>query len=379
MSFVPADPVAGEFTMVNQDIWAQGAFNPVELALTPLVMRSGVTDSLAFPEGFMRFLGAPVDVMTELVTFGESLLRLGTDPGTPLETVDSLDVHVGGAEGNVAVVAQRLGIEATWLSKLPQTPLGKHVESTYRSQNVSTAVSWEPDGNLGTYYLERGSEPRGSRVIYDRENASIRTATPEELPVEVLDDADAFHVTGITPALSETLASTTEWLLSRAADNGVTTVFDVNHRSNLWDTETAGETLEELLPEVDVLFVASRDARAVLGYDGTAESMAKQATDEYDLELAVVTQGERGALAYDGTTVVEQSTIRTETVDGVGTGDAFVGGFLASWFSDGTVETALEWGTATAALKRTMTGDMALVRPSMIEQVLDDNAPGIER
>ncbi|MFD1562554.1 PfkB family carbohydrate kinase [Haloarchaeobius amylolyticus] len=317
--------------------------------------------------------------MPELTSFGESLLRLATPPETPLETTDTLDVHVGGAEGNVAVAAQRLGIETTWVSKLPSTPLGKRVTSTYRSHGVSTAVQWDEGGRLGTYYLEPGSEPRGSNVVYDRGGASIRTATPDELPIDPIVNADALHVTGITPALSDTLASTTERLLSYARDNGTTTVFDVNYRSNLWDTKTAAETLGGLLPQVDVLFVALRDARQVLGYDQGPEAVARRVTDEYDLELAVVTQGEAGALAYDGEAVVEQSTIPTETVDAIGTGDAFVGGFLAAWLTNGTLETSLKWGVATAALKRTITGDLALVRPSQVERVLAEDPPKIDR
>lgn len=317
--------------------------------------------------------------MPRLATFGESLLRLSTPPGTPLETTDTFDVHVGGAEGNVAVAAQRLGIETTWISKLPSTPLGKRVASTYRSQEVTTAVRWDEDGRLGTYYLEPGNEPRGSNVVYDREGASIRSATPAELPIDSIADADAFHVTGITPALSDTLASTAKQLLSYAGDNGTTTVFDVNYRSNLWDTDTAAETLGELLPKVDVLFVALRDAREVLGYNRKPETVARHLTDEYDLELAVVTRGEEGALAYDGETVVKQSTVPTETVDAIGTGDAFVGGFLAAWLTNDTLETSLKWGTATAALKRTITGDMALVRPAMVERILAEDAQEIER
>ncbi|WP_135665243.1 bifunctional 2-dehydro-3-deoxygluconokinase/2-dehydro-3-deoxygalactonokinase [Halorhabdus rudnickae] len=317
--------------------------------------------------------------MPDLVTFGESLLRLGTDPGTLLEETDALDVYVGGAEGNVAVAAQRLGIDATWLSKLPATPLGRRIVSTYRSHGVSPVVMWADDGRVGTYYLERGTQPRDSRVVYDREGAAIRSASPSELSMDPITEAGAFHVTGITPALSETLAETTGALLSAAAEADTTTTFDVNYRSNLWDPSTAGETIERLLVDVDVLFVAERDARAVLDVDSDPDAMARTLAEAHDLDLVVVTLGADGALAFDGSTVHRQDAFATETVDSVGAGDAFVGGFLASWLDGAPVAEALEWGVATAALKRTIEGDLAVVTPEMVADVREANRRGIDR
>ena len=314
-----------------------------------------------------------------LTTFGESLLRLATPAGDPFETADSFDVCVGGAEGNVAVAAQRLGIDATWVSKLPRTPLGRKVTSTYHSHGVDTAVSWAEAGRLGTYYLERGSQPRGSTVVYDRADAAITSATFAELPHEPIETADAVHVSGITPALSTTLAETTRTLLDRATDSGATRVFDVNYRSNLWEPDEAAETMADILPSVDVLFVAQRDANAVLGFDGSDEAIIAGMEDAYDPELLVMTRGEDGAIASDGDRTVSQQGIETETVDPVGSGDAFVGGFLAAWLDGDPLETALEWGTATAALKRTITGDLAVVRPEMVEAIIAGDAVDISR
>ena len=327
----------------------------------------------------MPALAPLADVMPDLVTFGESLLRLGTDQGTPLEETDAFDVYVGGAEGNVAVAAQRLGIDATWLSKLPSTPLGRRIVSTYRSHGISPAVAWTDDGRVGTYYLERGTQPRGSRVVYDREGAAIRSATPAELSTDPITEARAFHVSGITPALSETLAETTGTLLSVAAGADTTTTFDVNYRSNLWDPATAAETIGQLLVDVDVLFVAERDARTVLDVDGDPDAMARALAEEYDLGLVVVTLGADGALAFDGSMVHRQDAFATETVDSVGAGDAFVGGFLASWLDGAPVVEALDRGVATAALKRTIEGDLAVVTPEMVADVSEAGGREIDR
>ncbi|WP_136689950.1 bifunctional 2-dehydro-3-deoxygluconokinase/2-dehydro-3-deoxygalactonokinase [Halorhabdus amylolytica] len=314
-----------------------------------------------------------------LTTFGESLLRLSTPVEEPIEATDAFDVYVGGAEGNVAVAAQRLGIDATWVSKLPRTPLGEKVTSTYHTHGVDTAVAWDDDGRVGTYYLERGGQPRGSSVFYDRADSAITTATYEELPTEPIEHTDTLHVTGITPALSETLAETTERVLTTADDNGITTVFDVNYRSNLWDTETAAATLSDLLPLVDILFVARRDAATVLDFDGNDEAVVEGLRDAYDADLVVMTRGEEGALAFDGDQAVSQPVIETETTDAIGTGDAFVGGFLASWLDGTDLSTALAWGAATAALKRTIEGDLAVVRPEAVESIVAGDVDEISR
>ena len=149
--------------------------------------------------------------MTDLVTFGETMLRLSPPRGDRLETTRELAVQAGGAESNVAVGAARLGVDAAWLSKLPDSPLGRRVTSELRSHGVSPEIAWaDPDeSRVGTYYLEHGGAPRGTNVIYDRANAAITTVEPDELPAAPLDGAEWFHTTGITPALSPAAAETT--------------------------------------------------------------------------------------------------------------------------------------------------------------------------
>jgi len=235
--------------------------------------------------------------MTDLVTFGESMLRLSPPGHQRLETVDRLDVHVAGAESNVAVAAQRLGLDAVWTSKLPDSPLGRRVTSALDSHGVDTEVVWDAEHRQGTYYVESGGKPRGTNVIYDRADAAVTTATPGELPTDEVAAADAFHTTGITPALSAQLLETTAELLSLAQSEGTTTVFDVNYRSKLWEPPEARETIEELLPDVDVLVVAERDARAVLDREGDAEAIARGLDEAFGFAVTLVTRGGEGSLA----------------------------------------------------------------------------------
>ena len=317
--------------------------------------------------------------MTDLVAFGETMLRLSPPEGTRLETARRLDARVGGAESNVAVAAASLGLDAAWLSKLPDSPLGRRVVRELRSHGVDPAVAHGDDARLGTYYLEHGGEPRGTNVVYDRVDSAVTTVAPAELPVGVVDDADAFHTTGITPALSARAAETTAALLERAAATGAHTSLDVNYRSKLWSHEAARETLVELFEHVDTLFVARRDAESVLGRDGEPVDVAHGLATDHGFETVVVTRGEHGALAIHEGEVFEQPVYEADTLDPIGTGDAFVGGYLARRGRGGDAGAALAWGAATASLKRTIAGDLAVVTPAEVERVIDEGEGGISR
>jgi 2-dehydro-3-deoxygluconokinase len=225
---------------------------------------------------------------------------------------------------------------------------------------------------VGTYYIEPGGRPRGTNVVYDRDGAAVRTATPGELSLSAVRAADVFHTSGITPALSGTLADTTRELLRTAREGGTTTSFDLNYRSKLWAPAAARETCEALLELVDVLFVPERDARAVLACEGEPADIAAALAAEHALETVVLTRGAEGALAHHDGRTVRQPAVEAETLDPVGTGDAFVGAFLASRLDGGAVPAALEYGAAAAALKRTIARDVAAVTPAEVERLLGE-------
>ncbi|SFR35871.1 bifunctional 2-dehydro-3-deoxygluconokinase/2-dehydro-3-deoxygalactonokinase [Halogeometricum limi] len=319
--------------------------------------------------------------MTDIVSFGETMLRLSPPRGERLERTRELDVQAGGAESNVAVAAARLGANSVWLSKLPESPLGRRLVSELRSHGVRTGIAWDDadETRLGTYYLEHGGRPRGTNVIYDRADAAITTATPEELPKAAVRDAEVFYTSGITPALSETLAETTATLLQTARENGTTTAFDLNYRSKLWTPEEAKAGYEALFPHIDVLVAAERDAATCLGRTGDPETVARGLADDFDFETVVVTRSERGSLAVSDGQVYEQGVYAADTYDAIGTGDAFVGGFLAKRVDGGNVPESLAYGAATASLKRTIDGDLAVVTPEEVASVVGDDAGGISR
>jgi 2-dehydro-3-deoxygluconokinase len=317
--------------------------------------------------------------MVDVLTFGETMLRLSPPGDDRLDTATSFDVAVGGAESNVAVAAARLGRTAGWLSRVPDSPLGRRVTDELRRHGVTPFVATETDGRQPTYYLESGDEPRGTDVHYDRVDGPLQSATPADLPAERVESATVLHTSGITPALSGTLADTTATLLDRASEAGATVSFDLNYRSKLWDTDAAGETVGSMLDSVDLLFVPERDAGPVLGIDGDASAVARTVAERYGIGTVVVTRGADGALARADGRTVEQGTYPAGDAHAVGTGDAFVGGFLARYVETGAVDEALQWGAATAALKRSIPGDMALVTPSEVRDVVSGDAAALDR
>lgn len=317
--------------------------------------------------------------MAELVTFGETMLRLSPPRHERLETAPSFDVRPGGAESNVGVAAARLGTDATWLSKLPESPLGRRVVSELEGYGLETDVVWSESGRQGTYYLELAGEPRETAVVYDRADAAVTTATADELPTEPIRNADLFLTSGITPALSATLAGTVGELLDVARDADVRTAFDVNYRSKLWSPATARETIEPYFPSIDVLVTPLRDARTVLGESGGPEAIAEALADEWGFDTVVITCGADGAVAWADGSVVDRPAFETETVAPIGTGDAFVGGFLARRLAGDDLGDALEHGAAVAALKRTIPGDVALVTRDEVDRVVAGDHATIAR
>ncbi|KAB1197228.1 MULTISPECIES: bifunctional 2-dehydro-3-deoxygluconokinase/2-dehydro-3-deoxygalactonokinase [Haloferax] len=318
--------------------------------------------------------------MTTLVTFGETMLRLSPPRGERLETAREFEVQAGGAESNVAVAAARLGHDAAWFSKLPDSPLGRRVVGELRSHGVDTdGVVWDDDHRQGLYYLEHGVSPRPTNVVYDRADAAVTTLETDELGLDAVREADSCYTSGITPALSETLRNTTADVLAAAQEAGTTTAFDLNYRSKLWEPEAAADAYRDLFDSIDVLFAAQRDAEAVLGREGDAETIARGLAADFDFETVVVTRGAEGSLALTDGEVYEQGVYEAETHDAIGTGDAFVGGFLAKRLDGGDVAESLQWAAATASFKRTIEGDVAVVTPDDVERVVAAEGDGISR
>lgn len=297
--------------------------------------------------------------MSRLVAFGETALWLSPPGHERLETADRFEVRAVGAESNTAVAAGRLGADVTWISKLPDTPLGRRIVGELEGLGVETDVVWSPEGRVAAAYHEHGAAPRASTVVYDRAGSSFTTATADELPLSSLRSADLFFSTGVTAAASPSIRSTLGSLLVTAKERNIRTAFSLNYRSSLWEPDVARETLVRYFPAVDVLITSADDARTVLDVDGPGKELAHHLATEWNFETVVVTLGEHGAIVWHDSSITEGEGVETDTVDPVGTGDAFVGAFLARRLAGDEVGEALSVAGVAAALVRTVPGNFS--------------------
>src|SRR4051812_37062073 len=272
--------------------------------------------------------------MSEVVTFGEAMIRLSPPNFRRLEQTNSLDVLVGGAELNTAVGLARLGHSASWVSRLTNNALGRLVANRAREAGVSTEhVLWTNDDRVGVYFLEFGAAPRASSVLYDRKGAAIANIRPGLVDwAKVFAGSRWFHVTGITPALSATAAETTREAMQAARAAGVRTSIDLNYRAKLWTQAEAGRWMSEFMKLCDVLVTTEEDTERVFGVTGAGyEAVAEKLTRLFPVQTVAITVRENPlvwknswtAIAYHGGKVYRTQTYEVEIADRLGAGDSF--------------------------------------------------------
>jgi 2-dehydro-3-deoxygluconokinase len=309
--------------------------------------------------------------VTDLVTFGDAVLRLSPPRADRLETADEFAVHVGGPESNVAVAASALGRETAWLSRLPRTPLGRRVVRELRGHGVRTGVVWASDGRVSVRYRAAGGSPRGTTVVPDREGSATAAVTAKTLPMEAVRTAETFYVSGVTPALSETLRETTAAALETAREAGTTTAFDLHFDSNLWSVAAAASCYDSLLPDVDVLVLSEDELEAVFDLDGGVVPAGHSLRTKYALDTVVVRRERHGPVGLHGDEIYEEPAYDATTVDAAGVRDAFTGAFLAERGRGNGMSDALAYGAAAAALKRTIDGEALVTSRADVTAVVE--------
>jgi len=312
--------------------------------------------------------------MTELVTFGETALRLSPSDGERFETTEDVRLRVSGTESNVAVAATSVGAEATWLSKLPDTALGHRVERALHQHGIETEIAWGEEGRQSLVFDERGSDPRDDRRYEDRSACAASTVTPGELPMDRVQGADATFVAGSTLALSGDIVQTAEAVMRAAGDNLV--AMDVDYRPGLWSPDEARETLERVFDAVDVLVANEREAEVLFDRSGNPRQIAHAIASAHDFETVVITRSGLGALAWHDSVIHEQDGVETETVDESGQHAALVGGFLGRVLDGAGVDEALRYGVASATFCRTLPGAMTTATRTEIDDLVDELGTG---
>jgi len=295
--------------------------------------------------------------MPDVVTIGETMLRLAAPPGFALEQSPQFSVLAAGAESNVAVGLSRLGTSAGWISRLTDNPLGRRIVQEIRSHGVDVSrVIWTAEGRVGTYFLEPGVAPRSHRVIYDRAHSAFATINPDDVDWAFVRQAKLLHLTGITPALSDVCRTLTNRAIDEARGGGAVVSFDVNYRVKLWSPEQARAALAPLLTRAGVIICTKDDGELLLERTGSAGDICGMLAARFPALVVVVTDGTQCVAAHNGRLTVKEG-YSVESVDRIGAGDAFAAGFIYGYITEG-VEPGMEYGMAAAALKHTYHGDI---------------------
>jgi 2-dehydro-3-deoxygluconokinase len=318
--------------------------------------------------------------MSDVVTFGEAMIRLAPPSNRRLEQTGTLEMTVGGAELNVASGVSRLGLTSSWVSALPTNALGRRVRNRAREFGVDTShVVWDDGGRVGLFFVEYGASPRASTVLYDRAASSfceLRGAT-FDWP-SILAGARAYHTTGITAALGERTAEQVATSLAAARGAGLLTSYDLNYRGKLWSPEKARAVQEPLMDLVDVLITTEEDAEVVFGISGADfREVALRLAERFGLKVVTITiRGDLSvlrntwtAIAYADGAIVDDRVYDLELVDRVGGGDAYAAGFLYGLLS-GDVGKGVRYGNAFSALKQASWDDFNYATLAEVEAQL---------
>ena len=306
--------------------------------------------------------------------FGEVLLRFTAGDGATLRDASRLDVHVGGAEANVAVALANLGKATRMISALPDSALGTLARKALRREGVDTAHTVTRNGRMGAYFLTPAAGPRGGDVVYDRAHSAF--AGLDSVDPAALDGATHLHVSGISLAVSEASSAATRGLAKEAKARGMSLSFDGNYRPSLWQAsgrDGRGE-IAEMVGMADLFFGNHKDATLLLGreFSGDGDTRRREAAlallgaypslqcvastarhIENGTTHHIVARIDSRAEAVEGT-----ERILTGIVDRIGTGDVFAAGVLAGWLSDpADLQTVVDGGAALAALKHYEPGD----------------------
>ena len=341
--------------------------------------------------------------MAKVVTFGEIMVRLSALGYLKLTQTDKFDISYAGAEANVAVSLANYGMETDYITCLPENPIAERCIMDLRGHKVGVDHIQRSGKRMGILYLETGSNARSSKVYYDREDSSIATIQPGSINwEEIMNGADWFHWTGITPALSANAAAECLKAIKTANELGITVSCDINYRGNLWHYgKTAAEVMPEMVACSDIILGNEEDCEKVFGIkpqnfdvektngvvdQNTFCSVCKQMMQKFPRckKMVVTLRGSInanhntwGGVLFDGRNLIESKRYDiTDIVDRVGAGDSFMGGLIYGLLHYDNDKEALEFATAASCLKHTLKGDYNWVDIFEVESLMKGNFSG---
>ncbi len=338
--------------------------------------------------------------MKRVVTFGEIMLRLKSPYGLRLMQTEELEATFGGGEANVAISCANFGMDSSYVTVLPNNDIAKACIRQLKSFSVDTSDILFAPGRVGIYFLEPGAMQRPSKVIYDREYSSIAQVKPGDIDwKKAFANADWFHITGITPALTQNATDTSLEALKAAKEMGLTVSADLNFRANLWKYgKEAKDVMPELLKYVDVCIANEEDVQKSLGIEND-EDVTKGSLDEErykdlsdkvleiypNMKMIAITLRESinaninvwGACYNDRKDFyVSKKYDLTDIVDRVGGGDSFCAGLIYGLNNYEDKKDALEFAVAASCLKHSIYGDFSRFGVDEVKKLMKGDGSG---
>lgn len=333
-----------------------------------------------------------------IVTFGEIMMRLAPTGYLRMSQTRQLEMTFGGGEANVAVSLANYGKKARFVTGLPDNDIGSTCLGELRRWNVDTSEIVIRPGRMGIYFCEKGASQRASKVTYDRADSVVSKLGATDFDWEkILEGAEWFHFTGITPALSDSMAEATLAACKVAKAKGIPVSCDLNYRKKLWTREKAGRVMAELMPYVDLLIANEADAADVFGIHAAEsdvtkgeinvegyKSVAQQLMARFPISKVAITLRESlsasennwSAMLYDGQDLYVSKKYNMKIVDRVGGGDSFGGGLIYGLLEGYDLQSALEFAVAASCLKHSIEGDFNAVSVAEVKALAGGDGSG---
>jgi 2-dehydro-3-deoxygluconokinase len=290
-----------------------------------------------------------------VVTIGETMALMYSDTSGPLAHTHTFTLGIGGAESNFAIALQRLGSPATWIGRIGEDSLGGKVARELRAEGLTVHAITDASAPTGLMIKERRTAD-ATRVWYYRAGSAGSHLSAADVPPDVIESAALLHVTGITPALSDSAAGAITAAIERASDAGVPVSFDVNHRSSLWRNRDATRVYRQLAAQSTIVF-AGYDEAQLIAPDTKGVPEVAAAIAALGPAQVIVKLGADGCYALaDGTSTVHPA-LPIRPVDTVGAGDAFVAGYISEYVAGQDLCTRLNTAVTAGAFACLTHGD----------------------
>lgn len=334
----------------------------------------------------------------KVITFGEIMLKLSPLSYQRFVQSNRMNVEYAGAEANVAVSLANYGVGSGLVTKLPDNELGDAAVNRLRQFGVDVSNVKRGGDRIGIYFVEKGASQRPSKVIYDRSNSAIATAEKSDFDWDrIFKGVEWFHFTGITPALSDTLAEICLDACKVAKAKNIPVSCDLNYRKKLWTKEKAGKVMSELCQFVDVCIANEEDAANVFGISAGKSDANKGLLDEqsyaevasrlqsrFGFKLVAITLRESlsasdnnwSAILYDGVKTYKSRKYGIHIVDRIGGGDSFGAGLIYGCLQGFDKQKTLDFAVAASCLKQTIEGDFNLVSATEVENLMKSTGSG---